>query len=494
MIPDTVPSPATIPDTIAAPPAKHPWRGLPHRLAEARSGDAPRRFTPRARPALPSHRAEFNATRPDPATLAPRRAGIGRARLIKRVLISQAQDAHLTKRTQKSRAEPTTRHPPRSRHALSGRPTIRQPVGRGPTPRRDGRAERANSASPNQPYGPPHSTPPNPPSENTNKTPYTLARWRLEPARSAKPMRALANTPCNVAPVEMPPRFKRHAIPGHRRRHPAQPPQTKAPTKPHTPSRGGASDRPGQHGRCGLRPTRHATWCRWTARRLPSDTQNRATGVAAPHPYRGPTATPVRLWQPTGACRSAPTLLAARRFRPGRRLPSWRWAGPRRAETLPQNARIAFRRINPIDRRAASRPTRPRKCADKTPYTVARCRVRRVRVAPRVNAPANTPCNVVPVDKPAPRRRPPHRRSTTSLCPMRRDQTTCPALVLMPARSFPSACRQSARRPREPASTARSRGMHEPRFSESTPWTVAQLRARPDRTSALTKSPCTVAR
>ena len=221
MIPDTVPSPATIPDTIAAPPAKHPWRGLPHSLAAARSGDAPRRFTPRARPALPSHRAEFNATRPDPATLAPRRAGIGRARLIKRVLISQAQDAHLTKRTQKSRAEPTTRHPPRSRHALSGRPTIRQPVGRGPTPRRDGRAERANSASPNQPYGQSPGTPPNPP-------------------------------------------------------------QAKAPTRPHTPSHGGASNRPGQQSRYGLWPTHHATWRRWKCRRASSDTQYRATGVSTP--------------------------------------------------------------------------------------------------------------------------------------------------------------------------------------------------------------------
>jgi hypothetical protein len=61
------------------------------------------RFAPRSKPALRGRRAELEAARAERAMLAPWRAGIKRAPLVKRLLMLQAQNARRAQRAQTAR-------------------------------------------------------------------------------------------------------------------------------------------------------------------------------------------------------------------------------------------------------------------------------------------------------------------------------------------------------------------------------------------------------
>ena len=123
------------------------------------------------------------------------------------------------------------------------------------------------------------------PGENADKTPYTLARWRLRPARPAQPMRGPTkpHTPWHgdVRPARpgwqpAAQRSRVHPAAAHLRgvhesrlseptpwklaQQPARLRRAKSPPRPHTPLHGGASDRPGRHSRCVRRQSPHAPW------------------------------------------------------------------------------------------------------------------------------------------------------------------------------------------------------------------------------------------
>jgi hypothetical protein len=94
--------------SVAPTPAQSASRA--HDQAPARAGaptttarDARGRFAPRPKPALRGRRAEPEATRAERAMLAPWRAGIKRARLVKRLLMLQAHNARRAQRAQTAR-------------------------------------------------------------------------------------------------------------------------------------------------------------------------------------------------------------------------------------------------------------------------------------------------------------------------------------------------------------------------------------------------------
>ena len=130
------------------------------------------------------------------------------------------------------------------------------------------------------------------PHESSAKTPYTVARWRIRPARPARPMQAPPRplTPWHTRPHrpdrQPPARRSRTLTPAEPPRkmqeprfleptlwnlaqQPARPRRAKSPPRPHTPLHGCASDRPGRHRRYKRQQNPHAPWHGGAAGRQP---------------------------------------------------------------------------------------------------------------------------------------------------------------------------------------------------------------------------------
>jgi hypothetical protein len=112
LAPPPDPAQASVAPTPTQPPTAACDQTPVRAVAPTTTGrDARGRFAPRPKPALRGRRAELEAARADRAMHAPWRAGIKRARLVKRLLMFQAQNARRAQRAQTARIANLRIHP-----------------------------------------------------------------------------------------------------------------------------------------------------------------------------------------------------------------------------------------------------------------------------------------------------------------------------------------------------------------------------------------------
>ena len=391
----------------------------------------------------------------------------------------------------------------------------------------------------------PRTTPgPTAPRGGADKTPYTLARWRLRPGVPGLAA-GISSVEC-PRPTGTPAQSARIAF---LRTNPMEPRTTPSPTAPF----GGADKTPYTLARWHLRsprpaqPTHAATttpytlaW--WRVRPGPPGWQ-----PASPHSsVRDPTALPrkvpeSRFSEPTLWNRAQPPVrprrVAARTRHPtpshggasGRVCRGWLAAGissverPRPTGTPAQSARIAFLRTNPMEPRQP--PVRPRPGQHRqdpihprtvappvAPARAANARGDKHPMHPRTVArpagSAGLAADISSVECPRPTGTLAQsaRIAFLRINPMGSDTEVCPTASAdraskspmhpgtVPHPVGPAALAAASLSVAGPCPARRTRRMHDTRFSESALWAVPRQSARPRRPTAPAKAPCTVAR
>ena len=283
------------------------------------------------------------------------------------------------------------RRPRRARRENHASPAVGRRSGPGPA-RHDSHFARIDPITPQ--------TAPNPtPGNGTDKTPYTLPRWRLRPPPSAQPMPAPTNTACTVARWCIAP-----ARPGAAVTRPVAGPTPQTAPNPARPGNG-TNKTPYTLPRWRLRPAS-------SAQPMPPPTNTACTvarwciaparpGAAVTRPVAGPTPqTAPNPARPGNGTDKTPYTLPRWRLRPA---PSAQPMPPptntactvaRWCCTPGRPGAAVTRPVTGPTPQTAPNPATPRNGTDKTPYTLPRWRLRPAPSPQPMPAPTNTACTV----------------------------------------------------------------------------------------------------